>query len=529
MPSPANAHNNRRSPTGLLLSCILWVVVSFSIHLLGTERTNASELSCPEEHRITVEFTNGAGWMMCWTSMQRENIVLSEIHYKSATQGITKVISTLRLAQLHVTYDDGNITYNDVTQFGLGGGYVATLIPSDCPKGDLIEINGRAGICKQLTGEYDAYNTLAESRFAETLTLLSISQVGSYSYMVTWKFHDDGSIEPLVGAAGALQRSTDLAHSPHGRTLEGVADKTWLSHTHNYYWRIDFDLGDSAIDDVVSEVSYPTDQSGRRARVVRRLSSESALTIDPAKLLAWYVTSGDGEVARAPGYRIEPLHYGHKLVRSTAEPYTAFDFFVTRQNDCERFISENAKYHPECGDHILDFIDNESIVGEDIVVWHRISFHHVPRNEDRYHMHSHWDGFVMQARNLSAGTPGHSGRISNVPPELMKPADQLNKTGDTINLKITANDSDDDELSFHATGLPAGLNIDTQGTISGIPTEPGIFRVTVFLSDKVHTTATGINWQITDPDTGAGSLGLVSFNLLFLLTVYRYRRSVIAD
>ena len=112
-----------------------------------------------------------------------------------------------------------------------------------------------------------------------------------------------------------------------------------MSHTHNYYWRIDFDLGDDATDDVVNEVSYTTDEKGRRSRSVERLVSESAREIDPDNLLAWHISSGAEDFTRAPGYVIEPLSYGHKLVHKETEPFTEFDFFVTRQDDCERFIT----------------------------------------------------------------------------------------------------------------------------------------------------------------------------------------------
>ena len=77
-------------------------------------------------------------------------------------------------------------------------------------------------MCKRLTRGDDAFRSTTESRLTQALTLFSISQVGAYSYIVTWKFHDDGSIEPSVGAAGALQRSSSDAGSPYGRQLEGI-------------------------------------------------------------------------------------------------------------------------------------------------------------------------------------------------------------------------------------------------------------------------------------------------------------------
>jgi len=39
------------------------------------------------------------------------------------------------------------------------------------------------------------------------------------------------------------------------------------------------------------------------------------------------------------------------------------------------------------------------------VVWHRVAFHHVPRNEDQRHMHAHWDAFQIRPVNVSGSSP----------------------------------------------------------------------------------------------------------------------------
>jgi len=380
---------------------------------------------CPAQNQINANFDDGSGWSMCWDSRKRENIVLSNVHYQAAGAEPYSVFNSIRLSQLHVSYDDSNVNYNDVTQFGLGGGYVSTLDEHDCPDGRLIDIAGRAGICELISKGDDSYTTASETQQSQSLSVFSVSQVGSYSYLVTWKFFADGSVQPSIGAAGALQRSSKDPHSHFGRELEGVEGKAWLSHTHNYYWKIDFDLGESANDDVVSELQFTTDNQGRRARSETRLSAESARAINPAKMTSWLISDGDESKPQVPGYLIEPINYGHKLVNSVTDPHTEFDFFVTRQNDCERFVSENAKYYPDCDENILQFVNDESLIDEDIVVWHRISFHHVPRNEDRQVMHSHWDGFVMEARNLHHQTPGYDGQASPEIQAAMAAADNI--------------------------------------------------------------------------------------------------------
>ena len=56
----------------------------------------------------------------------------------------------------------------------------------------------------------------------------------------------------------------------------------------------------------------------------------------------------------------------------------------------------------------------------------------------------------------------------NMPPVVVKPADQANFEGDIVSLQVVASDPDSDPLTYTATGLPAGLNINsTSGLISG--------------------------------------------------------------
>ena len=501
--------------TGAGLYLFAVAVTFLSIGFSST--ATATQLSCPAESGISVDFENGAGWDMCWESRLRENIVLSDIHYRAVDSAPYKVISSLRLAQLHVTYDDNEVTYNDVTQFGLGGGHVSPLFEADCPDGELVDIDGIPRMCKRLSRGDEAYHVSGDSRLAEVLTLFTVSHVGAYAYLVTWKFYDDGSIAPSIGAAGALQRSSDDEHSPHGRALGGVKDKSWLSHTHNYYWRIDFDLGDDATDDVVSEVTYSPDARGRRVRQVEQLQNESAREINAEELRAWYINSGTSDVTRAPGYLIEPLSYGHKLVHKETEPFTEFDLFVTRQKDCERYINENAKFNPDCGDDILQFTNNESLINEDIVVWHRISFHHVPRNEDRHQMHSHWDGFLMRAANLSSVTPGHSGIVDNSHLEMNPLPDRQNSIFDDIEILTVAGEKDTEQLTFAVSGLPEGIGIDESGALTGRIESAGVYDVRVTVSDSVHSSTSGFTWRVEGNGSGVFGPAVCFICMVFVI------------
>lgn len=516
------------------------VLLAHFVLLLGSPSVHAAP-QCSGDALISERFSNGASWEMCWESRIRENLVLNDVYYTPPNGTATKILNSARLSQLHVAYDDSDVTYNDVTQFGLGGGYLIELNNNDCPFGDLLSVQTRPAICKSRSKGNDNYRTPSRSVSAESLTLFSVSQVGAYAYIVTWKFYADGAIEPEVGATGALQRSSDKLELPFGRVLEGDDDTLWLSHTHNYYWRLDFDLGDSATDDTVTESRTELTETGQRKTSVERFTTEQSRMVSedyPVSWEIWDKLSAQLPGATDRGYRIEPIHFGHRLERKDIEPFTEFDFFVTVTNECERFASQNARFNPDCLNQVAQYADGESLVDADITLWHRVSFHHVPRNEDQRHMHTHRDGFTIEPINLHASTPGIN-LDSNTAPELDQIANQSGTVGASVALRLAANDADGDGLSFSAENLPDGLAISADGQVNGSLTTPGNFAVNVVASDDIASSSRSFNWSVASADgatniipatsggsSGSGSTGLLFLIGLFGLSFYRLLRRI---
>lgn len=489
---------------------------------------DSSILPCPSEAQISASFDNGARWDMCRQSSVRENLVLSDIYYTAPDQNPYKVLASASLSQLHVTYDDSIVVYHDVTQYGLGGEFMSSLQPADCPEGTLLDVDGKPGVCVMQQAVNTQFHDAQQTELAQSLLIKAASQVGTYSYMLNWTFYADGRISPAVGAAGALQRSSIDPTSPFGRPLEGAADKSWLSHTHNYYWRLDFDLGDSAQDDYVRERSLVGAADGKHTSKTTALVKESARATEPNEFRSWEVLDGGSatDEINQTGYAFEPLAQGHKHIRALIEPYTKYDFFVSKHNDCEQFASQNSLFNPDCADNVLDFTNQESLQGEDIVVWHRVSFHHVPRNEDHRIMHSHWDGFQLRPFSLHTSTPGHNGTITNTVPEL-EPIDDLNHPlSAVISIPVTASDEDYDSLSWIASGLPPGVRLEPTGLDSAILTgnaqQQGRYTVVIEVSDGIDNVSTHFDWQITATNK-RGALSLIDWLLLLLfVAVWRW-------
>lgn len=488
-----------RSPTRAT-SCLLLLLTGVFPLFPGAQIAHASEPNCAVDSRITQHFDNGATWDLCWESRVRENLVLSDVHYTPPGKEPFRVLSSARLSQLHVAYDDSDVTYNDVTQFGLGGSFLLPLGEAECPTGQLHDIQTRPALCSWLKKGDNGSRTPTRAISADSLNLLSISQVGAYTYITSWTFYDDGTIEPSVGATGALQRSSENIDDPFGRVLQGDPDTLWLSHTHTYYWRLDFDLGESATDDTVEELKYLLDAQGLRSLDTTVFSTEQARRIDPNAQQAWRIM--DSASPQAAGYQIESSRNGHRFERKDVEPYTDFDFFVTVGNDCERFASQNARFNPDCLNHVLQYVDDQSIVNEDVVLWNRVSFHHTPRSEDQRHMHSHWDGFKIAPVNLLSGTSTLAEQ-PNTQPEFADLPDRQSPLGELVHADMfAAIDVDGDLLSYSAVGMPPGLELRVDGHVHGEPEQEGTFQVQVTARDDHSKTAAEFVWTIESSSTG---------------------------
>lgn len=87
----------------------------------------------------------------------------------------------------------------------------------------------------------------------------------------------------------------------------------------------------------------------------------------------------------------------------------------------------------------------------------------------------------------------------NQPPQITSPGAQASLLGAVVSLPVTANDPENDPITFSATGLPTGLSISAaSGVISGTVTAAGAFNVTVTVSDGISTPASAaFVWNVT--------------------------------
>ncbi len=485
---------------GLKSTTLFFILCIYSFNAQAAEH-------CADQYYIDVTLPNEARWDMCWEHRNREGIVLHHVYYTPKGGNRELVLYQASIAQIFVPYNDNGARYHDVSDYGIGGSYMLDLKPADCPGGSLLAFSGKNVICQQTQKKDFAHHAGSDSLQGDALSILSVSGVGAYYYIPQWIFHDDGTIEPVMGATGSLQRFGDATETSHGWPIS--QNRVGLAHLHNYYWRLDFDLGTSRTDDFVEEINH-TLSSGKRIRSTTRFSSEVAREVNPATLRSWRIVDGANTNTNGHAKSFEFLlqETGHKDKGPSSEPYTLNDFFVTSANNCEIFASHNPTTNG-CKRNLAEFVNGENITNEDIIVWVGVTFYHMPRVEDAPHMDAHWNHFHIVPRDWHAKNPLGNGDAGpgNTPPVISNPGNQINQVGDIINLAISATDADGDTLSFSANNLPAGLTIDSStGVISGtLVTASDGLDVTVNVSDASEISSILFNWQVNDGNTGGGN------------------------
>lgn len=381
-------------------------ILSLSLTFLPSF-TKAAEF-CHDSYYINVTLYNQTRWDMCWEHRGLNGISLHHIFYTPPKGSRVMIFYRAELSQVHVPYDDNGIRYHDITDYGFGNGSMLALATEDCPTGHLLNFYSKSVICQTIQNRGEAYRLELETKQGQALSLFSVSQIGSYSYIPRWTFADDGSMEFSVGATGALQRI--LPDDQMQRPGWNIAyNKVGVSHLHNFFWRLDFDLGGQANKDYVEQVDFVT-QNAKLTRQSTIFTKETASSVAPELARTWIIASDTLKNAKqqAIGYEIQLNQSGQRDEGPEIEPFTKYDLYVTKEKSCEIYASHNYGIEGDsstCADNLAAFTDGEIIKNQDIVVWPTVSFYHMPRAEDMPNMDAHWSSIRLVPMNWHNKNP----------------------------------------------------------------------------------------------------------------------------
>ncbi|MGY4926803.1 copper amine oxidase [Streptomyces sp. 900105755] len=384
------------------------------------KRAAAAAADCSAAYRIEQKLSTGTTWRMCWRYDSKAGLVLEHISYQPKGESAPiKVLSSARLAQIDVPYDDGSVEYDDLTGFGFAQGLVP-LDSAECPGGTIKTVKVPEawdpahpdvnGLCSTTRSRGHAYRMQADTgnkvyqAQGKDLLIYTVNKVGWYEYMTEWRFQDDGTINMNVGATGSLSPGDYDAGDGRGWPIGKGAHAYATSHAHNVFWKLDFDLDGSSksrIEQYDSKVSAPVHGQEAPTNKTTRTDVTRELAGDAENMRWWRVvsTAGKNKDGHARSYEI---------VRGASSKYpghafTSHDVYFTQYDKCEQFASNNPgcpSGHPKTVDK---FVNGQTLT--DPVVWVNVGFHHIARDEDQQPMPVHWQGFAIAPRDVTAMNP----------------------------------------------------------------------------------------------------------------------------
>ncbi|KAH0504964.1 Retina-specific copper amine oxidase [Microtus ochrogaster] len=233
------------------------------------------------------------------------------------------------------------------------------------------------------------------------LVVRSVSSVGSYDYIWDFILYPNGALEGRVHATGYI--NTVFLNGGAESLLFGnrVGERVLGAvHTHAFHFKLDLDVAGLknwvvAEDSVFEPVAAPwsPEHQLQRLQLTRQvLSREDQAAFPLGSSLPRYLylaTNQTNAWGHQRGYRIQihsprGIHVPLESDIERALSWGRYQLVVTQRKE-EEYQSSSIYYQNDLRTPTMafaDFINNETLLGEDLVAWVTASFLHIPHAED---------------------------------------------------------------------------------------------------------------------------------------------------
>nr|XP_034989921.1 membrane primary amine oxidase-like isoform X2 [Zootoca vivipara] len=231
------------------------------------------------------------------------------------------------------------------------------------------------------------------------LVFRSISSVANYDYVWDFKFHQNGAVGVAIHASGYIQSAFYF-----GDALEfGNRVEEWALgdiHTHNINFKVDMDIGGVKNSLVANDMAFETvkapwspENKIHRMKIVRKVldtENKAAFRLhDNMPRHIYFAANSTNKWGHKQGYRIQMVSFSGDHLPETdpmerAISWGRYKLAVTKRKEKEPFstsiYNQMDPWTPSVA--FADFLNNESIINEDLVAWITAGFLHIPHAED---------------------------------------------------------------------------------------------------------------------------------------------------
>ncbi|MEA5625582.1 primary-amine oxidase [Nostoc sp. UHCC 0251] len=384
------------------------------------------------------------GWKFRYLMHPRSGLVLYQVTHDDG-KDIRPVLYRASLSEMVVPYGDPDPTWSfrnafDVGEYNLGllantmelgkeipenGLLLDTVFANE--QGEPYKIPGVIGIYERDNGmlwKHYEYNTQRNHvRRSRELVMTMTVAVDNYDYSINWIFHQDGTLEVQNELTGILLTQGTAAQKQSENDLYGrliAKNILGVNHQHFFNYRLDFDVDGQANSVMEMNVkALPMDEKNPLGNAIAvtedPLAKETAAVrdLDMKSSREWMIVSANKKntLGAAPGYMLMPgensifLPVERSNIRQRAE-FATHHVWVTKYKPTEFYAGGDYPNQTQPGQGLPQYItDDESLMGEDIVLWYTMGVTHVPRSEDWPVMPVHRVGFKLVPRGFFSRNP----------------------------------------------------------------------------------------------------------------------------
>lgn len=362
-------------------------------------------------------------WRFRYTLHPREGLILHTVGYEDGDR-VRPILYRGSLSEMVVPYGDNDENWRWRAAFDVGEYNVGRLASSiekntDAPENATLldatfaddqgkpKTLPRAVAVYERDGgmlwkHYDMYSGTNQSRRARQLVVFFIATIGNYDYAINWVFHQDGALEVDAALTGIMlpkgvKDTTAAGHDdlPSGHLV--AANVVAPHHQHFFNFRLDLD-----VDGTANEVHEMNTRAGRPGRdnpmlnqmvmEETRLATEKQAPrrMDQQSARHWLVMNPQAQNALghhtsyilAPGANALPYVAPNSPLRQRAG-FINNHFWATRYRPGEWYAAGAYPNQSTGGDGLPKWIaDDESLAGQDVVVWYTLGITHIPRPEE---------------------------------------------------------------------------------------------------------------------------------------------------
>ncbi|NXN99387.1 AOC2 oxidase, partial [Rhinopomastus cyanomelas] len=290
---------------------------------------------------------------------------------------------------------------------GIDCPYTATYVDTQALSDALVPGRRRASLCvfeqnlgSPLRRHYSDLQSLYYGGLASSaLVIRSIVTVGNYDYVWDFLFYQNGALEGKVQATGYA--SSSFLHGDGLRYGNRLGEHTLGTvHTHAVNYKVDLDVGgvknslvahDMAFE--VTRAPWSPEQQIERPRLTKSVldtEDQAAFRLQSkVPRYIYFAANSTNKWGHQRGYRIQITSFAgdHMPEGSSMEraiSWARYQLAVTRRKEEEptssSIYNQNDPWTPTVA--FADFINNETIVNEDLVAWITTGFLHIPHSED---------------------------------------------------------------------------------------------------------------------------------------------------